>query len=176
MSWSNSITGGISLSYTSNNISAAKTEDNSADFQVGVRNPYLKYSDWGWAIAPDGSRYCLNLIYDRYQIPVMVVENGFGAVDRIDTDGSIHDSYRIDYLKQHIQAMKKAIRLDGVHLIGYTPWSAFDIISGGTGEMEKRYGFIYVDKQDDGTGTLKRMKKDSFYWYQKVIRSNGETL
>lgn len=106
----------------------------------------------------------------------MVVENGFGAVDRIDTDGSIHDSYRIDYLKQQIQAMKKAIRLDGVHLIGYTPWSAFDIVSGGTKEMEKRYGFIYVDKQDDGTGTLKRMKKDSFYWYQKVIRSNGETL
>ena len=106
----------------------------------------------------------------------MVVENGFGAVDRIDTDGSIHDTYRIDYLKQHIQAMEQAIRIDGVHLIGYTPWSAFDIVSGGTKEMEKRYGFIYVDKQDDGTGTLKRMKKDSFYWYQKVIRSNGETL
>lgn len=106
----------------------------------------------------------------------MVVENGFGAVDRIDTDGSIHDSYRIDYLRKHIEAMKKAIRLDGVHLIGYTPWSAFDIVSGGTKEMEKRYGFIYVDKQDDGTGTLKRMKKDSFYWHQKVIRSNGETL
>lgn len=106
----------------------------------------------------------------------MVVENGFGAVDRIDTDSSIHDSYRIDYLRKHIEAMKKAIRLDGVHLIGYTPWSAFDIVSGGTKEMEKRYGFIYVDKQDDGTGTLKRMKKDSFYWYQKVIRSNGETL
>lgn len=135
-------------------------------------NPYLKYSDWGWAIDPDGSRYCLNLIYDRYQIPVMVVENGFGAVDRIDTDGSIHDSYRIDYLKQQIQAMEQAIRIDGVHLIGYTPWSAFDIVS----EMEKRYGFIYVDKQDDGTGTFDRIRKDSFYWYQKVIRSNGETL
>ena len=106
----------------------------------------------------------------------MVVENGFGAVDRIDTDGSIHDSYRIDYLKQQIQAMKQAIRIDGVHLIGYTPWSAFDIVSGGTGEMEKRYGFIYVDKQDDGTGTFDRIRKDSFYWYQKVIRSNGETL
>ena len=102
----------------------------------------------------------------------MVVENGYGAVDRIDTDGSIHDSYRIDYLKQQIQAMEQAIRIDGIHLIGYTPWSAFDIAS----EMEKRYGFIYVDKQDDGTGTFDRIRKDSFYWYQKVIRSNGETL
>lgn len=102
----------------------------------------------------------------------MVVENGFGAVDRIDTDGSIHDTYRIDYLKQQIQAMEQAIRIDGVHLIGYTPWSAFDIVS----KMEKRYGFIYVDKQDDGTGTFDRIRKDSFYWYQKVIRSNGETL
>lgn len=106
----------------------------------------------------------------------MVVENGFGAVDRIDTDGSIHDTYRIDYLKQQIQAMEQAIRIDGVHLIGYTPWSAFDIVSGGTGEIKKRYGFIYIDKQDDGIGTFDRIRKDSFYWYQKVIRSNGETL
>lgn len=162
--------------YYTNNISAQKKGDGTADFQVGVKNPYVTYSDWGWAIDPDGLRYCLNLIYDRYQLPIMIVENGFGAVDSIEEDGSIHDTYRIDYLKAHIQAFKEAINIDGVNLIGYTVWSAFDIVSGGTGEMEKRYGFIYVDKHDDGSGTLERKKKDSFFWYKKVIASNGECI
>lgn len=162
--------------YYTNNISAQKTGDGIGDFQVGVKNPYIAYSDWGWAVDPDGLRYCLNLIYDRYQLPIMIVENGIGAVDQIEEDGSIHDTYRIEYLKAHIQAFREAVEKDGVHLIGYTAWSAFDIVSGGTGEMEKRYGFIYVDKQDDGNGTLERKKKDSFFWYKKVIASNGECI
>ncbi|MCH1939833.1 family 1 glycosylhydrolase [Holdemania massiliensis] len=162
--------------YYTNNISAQKEAEGKADFQVGVHNPYLTYSDWGWALDPDGLRYCLNLIYDRYQIPIMVVENGLGALDQVESDGSVHDDYRIEYLKAHIQAMKEAINLDGVELIGYTVWSALDIVSGGTGEMAKRYGFIYVDKNDDGSGSLKRSRKDSFYWYKRVIKTNGEVL
>ncbi|MBR4456037.1 MAG: glycoside hydrolase family 1 protein [Solobacterium sp.] len=141
----------------------------------GAVNPYLKTSDWGWPIDPEGLRYSLNEIYDRYQIPVMVVENGLGAYDRLEADGSIHDSYRIDYLKKHIEQMKEAVK-DGVDLMGYTPWGWIDVVSAGTGELAKRYGFVYVDKYDDGTGDLSRRRKDSFFWYQKVIRSNGEEL
>lgn len=141
----------------------------------GIKNPYLKASDWGWQIDPVGLRYTLNEIYDRYQIPVMVVENGLGAVDTVNPDGSIDDDYRIEYLREHIAEMKKAVA-DGVDLIGYTPWGCIDLISASTGEMAKRYGFIYVDKQDDGTGTLDRSPKKSFYWYQKVIETNGEEL
>jgi 6-phospho-beta-glucosidase len=141
----------------------------------GVTNPYLKASDWGWQIDPKGLRYTLNEIYDRYQIPLMVVENGLGAYDTLEEDGSIHDSYRIDYLKAHIEQMKEAVE-DGVDLMGYTPWGWIDVVSASTGEMAKRYGFVYVNKYDDGTGDLGRRKKDSFFWYQKVIESNGETL
>lgn len=141
----------------------------------GVSNPYLKASAWGWQIDPDGLRYSLNEIYDRYQIPIMVVENGLGAYDRLETDGSIHDSYRIDYLREHIKAMDEAVR-DGVELIGYTAWGCIDLISASTGEMAKRYGFVYVDKNDDGTGTGKRIRKDSFWWYKHVIESNGDEL
>ncbi|MCC8162739.1 MAG: family 1 glycosylhydrolase [Lachnospiraceae bacterium] len=141
----------------------------------GCANPYLKASDWGWPIDPKGLRYSLNEIYDRYQIPLMVVENGLGAYDRKETDGSIHDDYRIAYLRQHIEQMKEAVK-DGVDLMGYTPWGWIDVVSASTGEMAKRYGFVYVEKYDDGTGDLRRRKKDSFYWYQKVIRSNGEDL
>ncbi len=141
----------------------------------GLANPYLKASDWGWQIDPQGLHYSLNEIWDRYQLPMMVVENGLGAYDKLEEDGSIHDSYRIDYLRQHIAEMKEAVE-DGADLIGYTPWGWIDVVSASTGEMAKRYGFVYVEKYDDGTGDLSRKKKDSFYWYQKVIQSNGETL
>ena len=122
-----------------------------------------------------GLRYCLNELYGRYRLPLMVVENGLGAVDTVEADGSIHDDYRIDYLRAHIEAMKGALE-DGVDLRAYTPWGCIDLVSASTGEMKKRYGFIYVDKDDAGNGTLNRSRKDSFFWYQKVIRSNGEDL
>ena len=138
----------------------------------GGVNPYLKSTDWGWQIDPDGLRFALNEIYDRYQIPLMVVENGMGALDKVEEDGSIHDTYRIDYLKSHVRAMREAVD-DGVDLKGYTWWGPIDLVSAGTGEMRKRYGFIYVDKHDDGSGTYKRSRKDSFYAYQKIIKSNG---
>ena len=141
----------------------------------GFKNPYLKASDWGWQIDPVGLRYSLNLIYDRYHLPIMIVENGLGAKDERAEDGKFHDSYRIDYFREHIRQMKEAVE-DGVDLIGYTPWGCIDLVSASTGEMAKRYGFIYVNKFDDGTGDLSREKKDSFYWYQKVISSNGEDL
>lgn len=141
----------------------------------GIKNPYLDRSDWGWEIDPKGLRWSLNHIYARYQIPLMVVENGLGSVDKVEEDGSIHDDYRIAYLKGHIEQMREAIE-DGVDLIGYTWWGPIDLVSMSTGEMKKRYGFIYVDKHDDGSGTLKRFKKDSFYWYKKAIESNGENL
>lgn len=141
----------------------------------GVKNPYLKASDWGWQIDPKGLRYTLNELYGRYGIPLMVVENGLGAYDKLEDDGSIHDGYRIDYLREHIKQMKEAVK-DGVDLMGYTPWGCIDLVSASTGEMAKRYGFIYVDKYDDGTGDLSRRKKDSFDWYKKVIDSNGEDL
>ena len=141
----------------------------------GCKNPYLKASDWGWQIDPKGLRYSLNEIYDRYRIPLMVVENGLGAYDKIEEDGTINDSYRIDYLRQHIEEMKGAVE-DGVDLMGYTPWGCIDLVSASTGEMAKRYGFIYVEKYDDGTGSLARRKKASFDWYKKVIESNGEEL
>ena len=115
------------------------------------------------------------MIYDRYEIPVMVVENGLGAYDKVEEDGSIHDPYRIDYLKRHVVEMKKAIE-NGVDLIACTWWGCIDLVSAGTGEMRKRYGFIYVDKDDEGNGTYKRSKKDSFYYYKQVIESNGENL
>ena len=141
----------------------------------GMKNPYLKASDWGWQIDPMGLRYTLKEIYDRYRIPIMVVENGLGAKDVKDADGKIHDSYRIDYLRQHIAQMAEAVK-DGVDLMGYTPWGCIDLVSASTGEMAKRYGFIYVNKFDDGTGDLSRERKDSFYWYQKVIATNGADL
>jgi 6-phospho-beta-glucosidase len=140
-----------------------------------VRNPNLKVSEWGWQIDPLGLRITCNSLYDRYQKPLFIVENGLGANDVIEEDGSINDDYRIEYLKEHVRAMKEAI-IDGVDLIGYTPWGCIDIVSASTGEMKKRYGFIYVDKDNKGNGTLKRSKKKSFYWYKKVIESNGEEI
>lgn len=144
--------------------------------ETGYENPYLEKTKWGWAIDPQGLRYSLNLFYDRYQIPLMIVENGLGAYDKVEADGAIHDDYRIDYLREHIKEMDKAINIDGVDLIGYTTWGCIDIVSAGTGEMSKRYGFIYVDVDDEGKGTFKRSRKDSFHWYKKVIASNGEDL
>ena len=141
----------------------------------GMKNPYLKASDWGWQIDPVGLRWSLNQIYARYHKPLMVVENGLGAYDEKGPDGKIHDSYRIDYLRSHIEQMAEAVK-DGVDLMGYTPWGCIDLVSASTGEMAKRYGFIYVNKFDDGTGDLSRERKDSFYWYQKVIASNGADL
>ncbi len=142
---------------------------------AGTVNPYLAYSEWGWAMDPDALRYSLNQIYDRYEVPIMVVENGLGAIDAVEEDGAIHDDYRVDYLREHIEAMAGALA-DGVDLIAYTPWGCIDLVSAGTGEMRKRYGMIYVDMDDEGKGTLARSRKDSFYWYQKVIASNGEDL
>ena len=142
----------------------------------GVPNPYLKASDWGWQIDPTGLRIALNELWERYQLPLFIVENGMGAQDVLEDDKTCHDDYHIDYLRGHIQAMSDAINLDGVELWGFTPWGCIDLVSASTGEMHKRYGFIYVDYQDDGTGNGDRYKKDSFYWYKKVIATNGEDL
>lgn len=150
-------------------------ETSAGNMSGGAKNPYLESSDWGWQIDPLGLRYALNEIYERYRKPIMIVENGLGAHDTVEADGSIHDPYRIAYLRAHIEQMAEAIH-DGVELIGYMPWGPIDLVSASTGEMAKRYGFIYVDKHDDGTGTLNRLRKDSFFWYKKVIASNGEDL
>lgn len=139
------------------------------------KNPHLKESDWGWAIDPIGLRIILNQLYERYQKPLMITENGFGAYDEVTATGEIHDPYRIDYLKQHIEQMKEAIH-DGVELIGYYPWGPIDIVSCSSSEMSKRYGFIYVDIDDYGKGSKQRLKKDSFEWYRNVVRSNGDIL
>ncbi|MGL4990843.1 MAG: 6-phospho-beta-glucosidase [Sarcina sp.] len=140
-----------------------------------VKNPYLKESQWGWQIDPVGLRITCNELYDRYRKPLFIVENGLGAIDKIEEDGSINDDYRINYLKEHIIQMKEAV-LDGVDLLGYTPWGCIDLVSASTGEMKKRYGFIYVDRNNDGSGTLERRKKKSFNWYKKVIESNGKNI
>ncbi|MBQ6370889.1 MAG: family 1 glycosylhydrolase [Firmicutes bacterium] len=147
----------------------------SGNFSSGARNEYLNYSDWGWAYDPDGLTYYLEVMYDRYHLPLMIVENGVGGYDTVEADGSIHDQYHIDYYREHIRAMAKAMQ-DGVDLIGYTTWGCIDVVSAGTGEIRKRYGFIYVDVDDQGNGTLDRSRKDSFYWYKKVIASNGTDL
>lgn len=162
--------------YSTGCVTTDTTQDKTAGNLIfGVSNPYLEKSQWGWQIDPHGLRYFLNEIYDRYHIPIMVVENGVGQDDKLEEDKSIHDDYRIDYLREHILAMSEAIE-DGVDLIGYTPWGCIDLVAASTGEMKKRYGFIYVDVDDYGNGTYQRYKKDSFYWYKKVIESHGENL
>ena len=142
---------------------------------TGVENPYLKKSEWGWQVDPVGYRYFLNMLNDLYHVPLFDVENGLGAFDTVEEDGSIHDPYRIDYFRQHVQAMQTALDW-GVNLIGYTTWGCIDVVSAGTGEMRKRYGFIYVDMDDEGKGSMARSRKDSFYWYKKVIATNGADL
>ena len=166
------------FSYYSSSCSTANPADGNGggNLTMGASNPYLKASDWGWTIDPDGLRFFMNMVYNRYQVPLMIVENGLGANDVVEADGSIHDDYRIDYLRKHIEAMDAAINEDGVDLMGYTTWGCIDLVSAGTGEMKKRYGFIYVDKDNDGKGTLARSRKDSFFWYKKVIASDGTDL
>ena len=158
--------------YMSNVVGTHGVEQSAGNMTFGGKNPYLQSTDWGWQIDPDGLRFSLNEIWDRYQIPVMVVENGMGARDEVAEDGSVHDPYRIAYLRSHVKAMGEAVD-DGVDLVAYTWWGPIDLVSAGTGEMRKRYGFVYVDKHDDGTGTLERRRKDSFFAYQRIIRSNG---
>ncbi len=163
--------------YSSNCITTHKdTETASGNMINGAKNPYLEYSDWGWSYDPLGLRIYLNYLYDRYEKPMMIVENGLGALDVLNEDGTVHDDYRIDYLRKHVKAMKDAIEIDHVDLIGYTTWGCIDLVSAGTGEMRKRYGFIYVDIDDDLKGSGKRYRKDSFYWYKKCIASDGEDL
>lgn len=148
----------------------------SGNFVMGVKNPYLETNAWGWATDPACLRLSLNTLYDRYRKPLWIVENGIGWDDKKEADGSVHDDYRINYLRQNIQSMDDAVNLDGVELMGYTMWGCVDLVSAGTGEMKKRYGFVYVDRDDEGNGTLERSRKDSFYWYQKVIKTQGADL
>ncbi|MFX3617640.1 MAG: 6-phospho-beta-glucosidase [Sporolactobacillus sp.] len=169
----------IGFSYYSSNTVTHQAENSAYDFdgeKAEVVNPNLQTSDWGWTIDPVGLRFSLNWLAERYRRPLMIVENGFGAYDKVETDGSVHDDYRMAYLRAHIEQMIKAVAEDGVDLLGYMPWGCIDLVSAGTGQMDKRYGFIYVDKNDAGEGTLARSRKDSFAWYQRVIATNGEDL
>ncbi len=172
----------ISFSYYSSNCATVHTDmgvSTGGNLAKGYKNPYLKASQWGWQIDPKGLRYTLNKLYDRYQLPLFIVENGLGAVDDLVTlengEKTVLDDYRIDYLRQHLLQVREAIR-EGVEVMGYTSWGCIDLISASTAEMKKRYGYIYVDRNDDGTGTLERYRKKSFGWYQKVIASNGAYL
>jgi 6-phospho-beta-glucosidase len=167
----------ITISYYMSMLSSISPEGEVTEGNLlnSLKNPYLEASDWGWQIDPIGIRVVLNDMYDRYQLPIFIVENGLGAYDKVEADGSIHDNYRIDYLRKHIEQMKEAVG-DGVDLLGYLAWGPIDLVSMSTSEMSKRYGFIYVDKDDEGNGTLERSRKDSFYWYKRVIESNGEEL
>ena len=171
---------GCMLAYTLTYPMTCNPEDyegaGGGNLSLGLKNPYLSASDWGWQIDSTGLRNALNRLYDRYQMPLFVVENGLGAFDKIEEDGSIHDTYRINYLRDHIKAMDAAVNEDGVDLMGYTMWGCVDLVSASTGETAKRYGFVHVDKYDDGTGDLSRRRKDSFYWYKKVIESHGNDL
>jgi 6-phospho-beta-glucosidase len=169
----------VSFSYYSS--SAISTDPNagartSGNLFGGIQNPHLKSSEWGWQIDPMGLRIALNFCYDRYQKPLFIVENGLGAKDTPNAKGEINDDYRIEYLREHIKVMKAAVEEDGVPLLGYTTWGCVDIISASSGEMSKRYGFVYVDRDDAGNGTLARSRKKSFGWYRDVIASNGEQL
>nr|WP_278842503.1 6-phospho-beta-glucosidase [Melissococcus plutonius] len=169
----------ISFSYYSSRVASADpaiTDQTAGNIFASIENPYLESSEWGWQIDPLGLRITLNELYERYRKPLFIVENGLGAVDMPDENGYVEDDYRISYLAAHIKAMKAAVEEDGVDLLGYTSWGCIDLVSAGTGEMAKRYGFIYVDRNNEGEGTLKRSKKKSFDWYKKVIATNGEDL
>ncbi len=157
-----------------NQVSAANTLNGGNEFSV--ENPHVKASKWGWTIDPTGLRYVLSSLYERYETPIFIVENGFGEIDVLDENNKCDDSYRISYLKAHIEEMQKAIEIDGVEVMGYTPWGCIDIVSFTTGEMKKRYGFVYVDKDNNGQGSLSRYKKKSFEWYKEVIKTNGGNL
>lgn len=162
----------VSFSYYKSQTVSSDPEINKAGGSIiesAVPNPYLKVSDWGWKIDPKGLRIALNALYDRYQLPLFIVENGLGAKDKVEADGSINDQYRIDYLQAHINEMEKAVNEDGVPLLGYTSWGCIDCVSASTAQMSKRYGYIYVDRDDKGNGTLARSRKASFFWYKKLI-------
>lgn len=166
----------VSFSYYMSSCEAADTtglDVTPGNTILAVKNPHLPTSEWGWQIDPTGLRISLVDLYDRYRKPLFVVENGLGARDVLDQDGSVHDAYRIDYLKQHFKAMWEAVQLDGVELMGYTSWACIDLVSEGTKQMSKRYGYVYVDADDYGKGTYDRYRKDSFYWYKDVIARNG---
>lgn len=167
----------VSFSYYASRVSqvdSAETELTAGNIFATTKNPYLEVSEWGWQIDPLGLRITMNTLYDRYQKPLFIVENGLGAHDSIDENGEINDDYRIDYMQKHIEAMIDAVEIDGVELLGYTSWGCIDLVSAGSGQMSKRYGFIYVDRDDEGKGTLERRKKKSFDWYKEVIATNGE--
>ena len=167
----------ISLSYYLTSIVTADPDrqERIGNFIRMLKNPYLETSDFGWQIDPTALRISLNELRDRFNLPIYIVENGLGAFEKPDEEGKIHDDYRISYLRSHIKAIGEAIE-DGVDVIGYTPWGCIDLVSCSLVSMSKRYGFIYVDADDEGNGTYKRSRKDSFYWYKKVIASNGEDL
>ena len=172
----------IAFSYYSSRCTTADPEIFAKHAKPGnavfrsVINPYLKNTEWGWQIDPLGLRITANTLFDRYSKPLFVVENGLGAVDTLTEDGKIHDTYRIEYLRQHLLALRDAITEDGIPVMGFTAWGCIDLVSASSGEMKKRYGMIYVDKDDNGKGTLKRIRKDSFYWYREVIASEGASL
>ena len=169
----------VSFSYYHSSCVAADTtnlEQAAGNTITAVKNPYVPSSDWGWQIDPIGLRISMVDLYDRYRKPLFIVENGLGAVDKVEEDGTINDQYRIDYLKAHMKAMLDAIELDGVECMGYTSWGCIDLISESTKQMSKRYGYIYVDCDDYGKGTYKRIPKKSFYWYKDVIATNGASL
>ncbi|MCC0784446.1 family 1 glycosylhydrolase [Clostridioides sp. ES-S-0108-01] len=167
----------VSISYYMSHVAEARDDANTVagTFDSAIKNEYLELSEWDWPIDPTGLRISLLKLYDRYHLPLFVAENGLGAKDILTGDKKIHDLYRIDYIKKHIIAIKEAIK-DGVEVMGYTTWGCIDLISCGTSQMSKRYGFIYVDQDDEGNGSLERIRKDSFYWYKEVIKSNGENL
>ena len=162
--------------YGSSTFTTHDSEAGSGNFVMGVKNPYLETNAWGWATDPHCLRLACNTLYDRYHKPLWIVENGIGWDDKKEADGSVHDTYRIDYLRANVKSMDDAINLDGVELMGYTMWGCIDLVSAGTGEMKKRYGFVYVDRDDKENGTLERSRKDSFYWYKKCIASDGADL
>lgn len=161
------------MSFVASTAPEHQDEKTAGNLLAGVKNPYLKASEWGWQIDPVGLRTVCNQLYDRYQKPLFIVENGLGAVDKVEEDGSIQDDYRIEYLDAHIREMKNAIG-DGVEIMGYTSWGPIDLVSASTAELRKRYGFIYVDRDSEGKGTNNRYKKKSFDWYKNVIATNGE--
>jgi 6-phospho-beta-glucosidase len=169
----------VSFSYYMSSCAAAQTEGldvTAGNTITAVKNPYLKSSDWGWQVDPTGLRISLVDLYDRYRKPLFIVENGLGAKDVLTEDKKVHDQYRIDYFADHFKAIQAAIEEDGVDCLGYTSWACIDLVSESTKQMSKRYGFIYVDADDEGKGTYDRYRKDSFEWYKKVIATNGECL
>lgn len=166
----------IGVNYYSSSVGHHDEDNGSETLFGGVQNPYLNQSEWGWSIDPEGLRYLLNSVYHMYGKPIIITENGLGAIDELKDDLTVEDGYRIEYLKQHLQQLKLAVEEDHVECFGYLMWGPIDLVSATTGEMKKRYGFIYVDQNDDGSGTGKRYRKKSFDWFRNVIETNGEQM